>query len=76
MNIATIAAVIQSESLTWHRVEVWDEDVHRAVVYRARRIEPEDAHVGGMVMVEDSSGVMVGRLLPVDHAASSPECKH
>jgi hypothetical protein len=63
MNIATIAAVIQSESLTWHRVEVWDEDMHRAVVYRARRIEPEDAQVGDMVMVRNSAGVMFGRKL-------------
>ena len=63
MNIATIAAVIQSESLTWHRVEVWDEDLHRAAVYRARRIEPEDARVGDMVSIRNSLGVMIGKLL-------------
>jgi hypothetical protein len=63
MNIATIAAAIKSESLTWHRVSVWDEDLHRDVVYRARRIEPEDALVGDMVMVRNAAGVMLGRLL-------------
>ncbi len=63
MNIATIAAAIQSESMTWHRVAVWDEDLHRDVVYRARRIKPEDARVGDMVMVRNAAGVMFGRKL-------------
>jgi hypothetical protein len=75
MNIATIAAAIQSESMTWHRVAVWDEDLHRDVLYRARRIEPEDARVGDMVMVRNAAGAMFGRKLAVDQDLSPLDCK-
>ncbi len=57
---------ISADLMTWHRVEVWDEDLHKVIIYRARRIDPEDAKVGHMVSIRNSLGVMIGRLLPID----------